>query len=510
MDLAPIVQELTALGLCSRAFSLGELLGFMHAPVEHEVLRSSITHDSRFAALQLAAPDEERFILDCSLFRWLSNLNIRLRRAGQYKLNERQLALAMSHLLLDGRWDMPPAGAIRWGRSLGLVSRCCRGGHYVFPLARILSMLSEPSLRLAIQILHDLHREQAWRTLSTAVVEQHVEEGLSQFNERVVDIVQKRTGLSTGAEMTLEEAGSVYGFTRERARQLECKFWDSLKRGSPIDKRRRRLFLAAFLCDFMDESGTLVVKHSSPKRSLRSFLARCAGLPQATLSEIGVVVIAASPEDLGPLESREWFPDEVEGGAIACRVESDSRLALVDSHVRVLAKGMARLRRRSLKGPQRVYLALRAIGKPAHYSEITRIHNELFPDRPATEHSIGVLLGFGKHGVVWVGVRGKYALREWGYERPSATLFDRVREIVEKVHEATGRPVPFAVIAAEIGKYRRIVNPHSVTIAAHCDPGLVRVDKNCFIPRGPDDKDQDEISSEELDRILEDFAQDGG
>lgn len=43
------------------------------------------------------------------------------------------------------------------------------------------------------------------------------------FNERERDIVIKRFGLDGGNPMTLEQVGSLYGVTRERIRQIECK-----------------------------------------------------------------------------------------------------------------------------------------------------------------------------------------------------------------------------------------------------------------------------------------------
>jgi hypothetical protein len=107
--------------------------------------------------------------------------------------------------------------------------------------------------------------------------------------------------------------------------------------------------------------------------------------------------------------------------------------------------------------------------------------------------------------VVWIGVRGTYALKEWGYERPSKGLFEAVADIVENRYEATGTPVPFAVIAAEMGKLRRVVKLSSLTFATHCNPRLRRVSGDSFVPRAPDDEVVEEIAEDELDRILQEF-----
>lgn len=507
MDIAEVVRELRVFALWPRAFSLDELLDFVGPTSGHERLRSALHTDSRFVRLSSAPPDEDRFILDAILFRWFSSLNVRLARARQYRLDERQLVVIMSALRLDGQWQIPPPEAIRWGRSLGLIRTAYAQDHYVFPLAQILSCLRGLLLRVAMRLLDDFAEKQVWRLPLRGMVEECVDEGFSHFDPRTVEIVRGRVGLLTGTEMTLEQAGSAYGLTRERTRQLEEKFWGKLKAGGPVGRRRGEPFITALLCDFMDESGSLVVRDDSPKRRVRAFLARCAGIPQVPLSEIAVTVLGGSPEDLSGLESRGWLPYEIDADVIAGHLESLGQVSLMNADVRVLAEGAARIRRKRLTAARRVYLALRTIGRPAHYSRITEVHNSLFPERAAGEHNVLNMLSQERHGVVWVGVRGTYALREWGYERPSATLFDRVRGIVERIYDATGRPVPFAVIAAEMGKYRRVVNPASLRIAGYCNKNLLRVGQDCFVPRGPEDRVEDEISSEELDRILREFEE---
>ena len=66
--------------------------------------------------------------------------------------------------------------------------------------------------------------------------------------------------------------------------------------------------------------------------------------------------------------------------------------------------------------------------------------------------------------MVWVGIRGTYALKEWGYERPPTKLFDAVADIVCTDYKKTGRPVSFEKICTEIGKYRQVINKESITL----------------------------------------------
>jgi hypothetical protein len=155
----------------------------------------------------------------------------------------------------------------------------------------------------------------------------------------------------------------------------------------------------------------------------------------------------------------------------------------------------------------RVHLTLTCIGKPAHYSRVAEIYNDVFPDFPMSEHDVHITLGrMEDRGVVWIGIKGTFALKEWGYEKPTKGLFETVAEIVRKRYAVTRRPVPFSFMSSEITKYRRVVNPNSVLIAAHCNPALKPVGEDAFVPREADQKeDEQDLQAEELDRILRRF-----
>ena len=504
MGIAEIVEELRVFASWPQCFTFAELLDFMspYLGIDHGVIQQALLGDPRFICLRSKSPDEHRFILGSTLFRWFSNLNIRLAQVHQYKLSERQLALLMSRLRCDGQWDTPPTEAVRWGQSLGFVGPSYTLGQYVFPLARILSLLPPSSSRIAADVLKNFCRKQVWKLPLKKLLQESLQEGFSRFRPRVVNIVQARAGLLTGDKQTLEQIGASLKLTRERVRQLENDFWNKLH------TRKEwwvRPFLVALLCDFMDESGSLVVNINSPKEPLRGFLAKCCGIPYVRLSQIGLSVLAASSKDFSSLKSSKWFPDEIDASVIANRLESEGRVALTDRDMKVLAESVAQFRRKRLNKAQKVYLALRAIGRPAHYSTIAETYNSLFPDHPSTEDNIHAILSREQCGVVWNGLRGTFALKEWGYERPSKSLYETVADIVQERFSKTGRPVPFTVIAAEISKYRTVVKTSSLAFAAYCNPNLQRVSKDSFIPRDPDDQAQEEIFSEELDRILREF-----
>ena len=154
----------------------------------------------------------------------------------------------------------------------------------------------------------------------------------------------------------------------------------------------------------------------------------------------------------------------------------------------------------------KAYLALKEIGRPTHFSEVADIYADMFPGECPSEHSIHAILLREQHGVVWIGSKGKFALEEWGYERPLISIHDAVAEIVIQKYEATGNPVRLNVIQAEIGRYRKLVNPNSIMIAAYCNSRLTNVYNDYFVPKEADDV-ASEADTDSLDQILKDFEE---
>ena len=130
-----------------------------------------------------------------------------------------------------------------------------------------------------------------------------------------------------------------------------------------------------------------------------------------------------------------------------------------------------------------VYAALKKLNRPAHYSEITRICNTMFDKRVFTPKQIHRSLASRSHELyVWIGLRGVYALKEWGFKRPDRSLYQTVFEIVDLRFNRTSRPVPLNYIYKEIGKYRKIVNENSLYFACNFNPKIKVLKKDMFVP----------------------------
>jgi len=486
-----------------RCFALEELLNFADSDSTNKILRSALLADSRFVQLSEGNSTERYFIPKRSLFQWFCQLSLRLAAAKQARLSKRKVAMLMSSLRTGGRWDIPPARCIELAQHFGFIGPTWVADHYVFPVAHILSFIQNPT-EVASIVMENFTTGERTHLAFEQLTRGLTQDGLSQFTERERDIVQAREGLLTGRRMTLQQVGDRLGVTRERVRQIEAQFWEKLHR-RPRGRSSTLFFSTALICHIISKQGSLIISQTSTEIFLASFLAKCTGVPQAEFPRAGILILGVSQADIPEYEPNGHLSTRLDVDFIATHLESNKQFCLLGSDLKALAENIAEFRRKKLTRRQAVYLALRIIGRPAHYSKVTEVHNSLFPDQLSSERNIHAALSDQKYGVVWIGIKGTFALKEWGYERPSTTLFDAVAEIVKQRHKVTAQPVHITVIAAELGKHRRLVNPNSLVLATQCNPKLRRIGKNSFVPKEPSEEMREEISAEELDRILREF-----
>ena len=424
------------------------------------------------------------FIPKRRLFQWFCQLNLKLAHAKQTRLSKHQLAKLMGLLCIHERWDTPSTEVIRFGKQFGFIGTAWTEGYYFFPVAYILSFmpseLSEATVKYIIEEISSNTKNDNFSL--QPLTKESITENFSCLTESESYIIRAREGLLTGKKMTLQWLGNHYGTTRERIRQMEAKSWRKLQKSVNAPT-----FSRALIYYIMSKQGSLMVKTDSPEMLTIGFLSKCSRVPYATLSHINLVILGALPEDTILVKPRRLLLDNIDSVSLINQWESEGRFCLIKRDLQFLAESIIRFRLSRLNKEQKVYLVLRAIGKPAHSAKITEVYNSLFPEHPSTEFNIYAVLNREKYGVVWIGIRSTFALKEWGYEHPSETLFNTVTKIVEKKYKETTRPVPFTVIVAEMGKYRQVVRNSSLTIASYRNPNLRRIGKNSFIPKKPDE-----------------------
>jgi len=500
MNLDKVVNELYFFALEPRIFKFKELLEFVDININPKLLRKRILEKSRFIYLNSDSQNDDYFILDSVLFKWLCQLNLRLVKLKKSRLNEHQITNLINLLCAEGKFELIPKNLIRWGQSIGLICLSFTKGEFVFPLAQTLSYIKQGDIETIKQILRDFCEIQIWNSSLKKYKSKFLKKGFSAFSERIAYIIQRREALHRGKRETLQEIGDKFNMTRERIRQLEKQFWNTLT----LKDSYRKSFIEAFLCDYMINSGSLVIDKNSHKAPLRRFIAKCIGIPRIELSDLGLIVLARLNKRIVTLKPKKNLLEFINAKIIAHNIENN-QIDLSRNDVQRLAKKISQNRHRKLDYYQRAYISLYKIGKPAHYSKITKVYNSLWQDHQLDERSLHNALVKQKHGIVWIGIKGTYALKEWGYERPKKTLYETVTEIVKRKYDEIGKPISIPMITSELGKYRRIVKSSSLSIVIFTNTKIRRVSKDSFVPIEDDDNSQEEISLNELDNIIKKF-----
>jgi len=499
MDAGNLENLLRELALMPRSFTLQEVLDVRDPDVAPDALRQALLDDARFVVFSRTSPGKFRVISSNRLLSWFAHLNLRLAQSGLATLSRTQFANVMSSLRQSGRWDHPPQTLVDFGRRLGLVACGWKAESYVFPLAQLLIGLPSSRMGFARSVLEEFVRDPSLINLEGDSIERCLNKVLSTCATRDSQVVQRREGVFGGDQETLEQIGHDLGLTRERVWQIERRFWTKLSKDQALQLSAVR----ELICAIVRRQGSLVT--CAEEWPLR-FIAKCVSLAQAKVPHLDMVVLSATPEDFAFAQSLRRHSEFVDPGMVA-EILDRGRLALSREDVGTICEAIARFCQASLSKAERVRYILGRIGQPAHYSKVLAEYNRLFPGDPSTERNILATLHREEHGVVWVGVRGVFALREWGYERPSEPLFDTVAEIVARVYKSTGRPVSFGMIVAEVGRYRQIVNQTSLMFAMHWNPKVKCISKDSFIPADPDNAGEETISDNELDRILREFEE---
>ena len=503
MNIKETFQQIYFFAASQKAISLEDLLDFTGPCLDAEVIKEVLLNDPRIIFLGSKSSKKEPFILDSVLFRWLCQLNYKLARIRQFRLAENQI-ISLFNMFIEGKhFDYIPGEVIRWGYSLGLICPSFSERHYIFPFAKILSNMKSGLIYMVSEILKNFFIDQLWNQNLLDKSTISIENGFYLYSDEITFIIKNRNFLINNKKKTLQELANTYNLTRERIRQLENSFWDSLK----IGYRHIRPFLEAFIYGFMGMSGRQVIEIDSLTAPIIKFLSNCIGIPHAELPWFGLMIIGSSMKEIHSLESISFFPDLVDTESIERDLGQNRQIVFSKIDIQLIAIKIAQFLRKQLKVTQKTYLALRSIGRPAHFSEITEFYNSLWPEYPLNEQRIQAALGKQKHGIVWIGMDGTYALKEWGYERPSMDIIQTVGKIVRDIYKKTKNPVSEVAIRTELGKYRKLVKPSSLAMALHFNPGVRCIKKIYFIPEEKHEKSNEEISLEELDKKFKEFKE---
>jgi hypothetical protein len=465
-----------------------------------QAVREAIEHSQDFIRTVDDANEAQRYIAKRTLHTWFVKLNLRLAAIRFCTLTEAQLLSKMNGLRFSGTWSHPPDDYIEFGQNLGLLDRLEGQDRYNFPLSTVMSSFGQSYIEAAREYLLS-------RSPNSDVMPEFEESILARLRnalEGVLDsrqqyVILRRHGILGFDAMTLEEVGQELGLTRERIRQIEVRCWKRMRH--PSHRPFRSELVCLLLIYILNRNGSLLLTSSGIHREIE-FICEYLNVPLRTFPYINVMSI-------GDVSSSFNLPDNIWADLPNLRTNikdllSALPLQLTQKDVEETSDLLIPVVVKRLTKTQKMYLALKQMGRPAHFSEITDIYTQMFPGEQTTEHSVHAALLREEHGIVWVGSKGTFALEQWGYKRPTSTLMDTIAHIVEQRYESTGKPVPFVAIQAEIGKYRKLVNPASLVLGSYCNPRLETVGGICFLPR-EEASDEQEVADNELDRILREF-----
>lgn len=496
-----------------RSFTLREILESIRLEVDVKEVKRAIISSRLFVSLDKIVSVDSYFISKKTLFKWFVNLSLKLAEAGQAKLTSRQLGLLLTNLRTDGRWEEPPPPVVHFGQNFHFVSPSWTKGYYVFPIARFFSSIPSNRYQIVENLLTEVENNGLPKRFFKIHSHNPLDTVIKKFPQRTAEIIYLREGFISGKRMTFEQVGAKYGVTRERIRQIEKGFWRKIRH--PVYGRPIVEYFINFINDLVKRLLTNSTSVSLPNRSALWRIAdKYFGIPIYEVVNNGFPIIGISQDDLSSIlspgklfqlykEGVEIFKPE----GLGQYLEEENNFVFSESEMRFLCYEIKTVFQKSLTKSKRVYLALRSIGKPAHYSTVTKEYNRLFPNAQSSEHNIHAILTREQNGIVWIGVRGTFALKKWGYCRPKQSLFTTTAEIVKNIYLRDKRQVTFSAVSLEMGKYRKIVNPNSLLFAVNFNPEIEHLQNNTYIPKIKRADNINNDSSDKLDRVFRSFEQ---
>ena len=482
-----------------KGFSLQDFMDWSDQEATASECYEFLKNDSRFIELAKSyLGNEIAFMSELALFHWWFSLNLRISSPTVNKvvLTKSEMSGTMSSLTGKMEWRELHDKSVQYGERFGFVFYNSLSSLYVFPLAHLFSYVHS----YYGSVLDDLYYEMSTVEKRDLLLQLSFPSSFKVLclDERTSFILKSRH--LSGKRATLEQIGSRLGLTRERVRQIEK---------TALSKIPKILVLKILLAEFIRKSGRLLIKANPINTSYVKFLELFLGIPYESLPGQQTLFLGLE----SPVRYEQFLSFLVGDKCLLMKEIQNKVPFLAMKDLNVLEKIVRRYVLKKIQKSERIYLSLKQIGRPAHYTNITHMHNQLFPSNKIDYRSTHATLSFcadekiDKHGIVWVGMKGTYALKEWGYTKPKLGLFEAVCRIVNRLYKKTGRPVSYNSILAEIGKDRQVVNSKSVLMVAHLHKDIEKLPDGSFIPSSKRESSADSTSEHELGKIISSFRE---
>lgn len=281
------------------------------------------------------------------------------------------------------------------------------------------------------------------------IKQEHIHSLIEELPERPKDVIVRRFGIGRGEKETLESIGQSYGVTRERVRQIQQEALDKLRSLKSYEKIAKPT--GELIESFLIEHGGLMRETRLAHQILQQ---HAIPIPEKHQGFIYLVLTITEPFQRSSENERfhpywhihdkavrlaqemvdklvEYFEQEqkvVHRNMLLERVREQFPFIsekAVHSYLDISKEvernpfdevGLAWWPQVSPRGARdRAYLVLKRANQPMHFREIADAINEAgLSRRPARSQTVHNEL-IKDSRFVLVG-RGKYALREWGYQ----------------------------------------------------------------------------------------------
>jgi len=435
-------------------------------------------HDQGQLIFRSEVDNTEYYLLQEDAISWLVDLNIHLARKKIWRIEKDQFHRLFRVICPNNIRAEFPASFIHLGHRLGLIGNDFEESFLFFPIARVLG-LCRTHLELGIRVFTNLSQDGLEHHSGDEDIRRLIDQGFSKHKDEEIAAVKEREGLTCKRKQKLRQMAKQLGLSAEGVRRRELKFWDAIERNPDYYLQS---FYRAFLALIVSRSGSLLQITDGEWDLEFLFLGKCLGLSMRTLPNIGLTILSKKNTTEHELLNKEKaIRVQFEDAISDTKQQFENQFSFED--IVAIGKRIQRNRQDRIKSTARVYLCLKQLGKPAHYSEVAKVHNQIFPQFKTSENNIHSYLSRQEYGVVWTGERGIFGLREFGSARPQMTISERIFEIVSRIHEETERPVSYNTVLVELARYRNNVKENTVRAGLSNNRKIKKVGRQGFVPR---------------------------
>jgi len=450
-----------------------------------------------------ANPEEglEYYICHLDAINWFIKINSHLYRQGKHLIPHSEFDI-LFHFCCPVEIEAEfPASIFHLGHRWGLIGHGFESSDLFFPLVRVL-LLADPHGPIGVDALESLSETDFLYEDLKLAIKKSLKHGFSLHDSEVVENVKKHFNLTISpVDKTINIEGQL-GLASKKNIKSELIFWEALE--ADPKKHLTPFFKAIFLL-IISRSGSLIQWMGGEWDQEFQFLCKGLGLQVREMPRLNLSLLTDSRVRenilLSPAKSERVRFDEVIEDLKPYLEEELSFEDIVE-----IAKSVQKKRKDRIRSTARVYLALKELRMPSHFSEITRIHNRMFLDWQEPEGAIQSYLERQEYGIFATEEDGVFWLREFQNAVNRQSLSDEIEEIVAMIYANTNRPVSKQSILVELSRRRHTVNENSVNAYLYGSRKLKRVGTGLFIPKTEKELEEEEQRNEQINRAVNQFV----